>query len=174
MHEDSIHLKSSNTMKECNEGPGIYENWKAALLGKAVQSSFEFPFFTDADITGTITEGYGPYQFINTVSSSIRNTSPRRPVIIFRVDVHLTFDPSELEMNKTDDERYHGGYLQDESAALVSLSLGIRLKSGPMIRTWNDPHGDPKGYPCYFQFANDPVPSEFRNSGPRSLCSTVW
>jgi hypothetical protein len=144
-------------MSESGKGPSFYENWKAALVGKAVQSSFEFPFFTDAHITGTIEEGYGPYQFINTVLSSIRDTSPRRPAIIFRVDLHLTFDPSELEMDKTDDERYHGGDIQDEAAALVSLSVGIRLKSGAMIRRWYEPHGDPKGYPCYFQFAGDPV-----------------
>lgn len=145
-------------MSESGKGPSFYENWKAALLGNAVQSSFEFPFFTDAHITGTITEGYGPYQFINTVLSSTRNTSASRPAIIFRVDVHQTFDPSQLEMDKTDDERYHGGYLQDEAAALVSLSVGIRLKSGAMIRRWHEPQGDAKGYPCYYQLADDPVP----------------
>ena len=144
-------------MSESNEGPSVYENWKSALLGNTVQSSLEFPFFTDAHITGTITEGYGPYQFINTIVSPVRNAYPSRPAIIFRVDIHLSFDPSELKMDQTDDERYHGGYLQDEAAALVSLALGIRLKSGALIRRWDLPHGDPKGYPCYFQFANDPV-----------------
>lgn len=158
-------------MSESNEGPSVYENWRAALLGNAVQSTFEFPFFTDAHITGTIEEGYGPYQFINTVLSSTRNTYPRRPAVIFRVDVHLTFNPSELEMDKTDDERYHGGYLQDEAAALVSLSVGIRLKAGAMIRRWYEPHGDSKGYPCYSQFADDPVlpTSDVDSVVPRAL-----
>lgn len=138
-------------------GPSIYENWKAALRSEAIQATFEYPFITDAHITGMITEGYGPYQFINTIASSLHDRNPTRPAIILRANVHLTFDPSKLQMEKTDDELYHGGYLQDEAAALVSLCLGVRLKSGEMTRRWDEPHGDPKGYPCYYHFINDPV-----------------
>jgi len=47
-------------------------------------------------------------------------------------------------MDKTDAERYHGGILPDEIAALVSLALGIRLKSGGMTRHFErDPRGTP-------------------------------
>lgn len=40
---------------------------------------------------------------------------------------------------ETDDESYHGGLLQDEIAALISLSLGIRLKAGDHSRDYPNP-----------------------------------
>src|SRR6476619_92821 len=126
------------------EGPTVYENWRASLEGVPVKSTFEYPLFTDARIIGSSTEEYAPYQLINTMVSSHRNVHQPHPSIILRVDVHLAFDPTEIPpMDKTDDENYHGGYIQDEIAALISLSMGIRLKSGDIIRRFS-PDDDPK------------------------------
>lgn len=138
------------------EGPTIYENWKAALEGEPVKSTLEYPIFTDAHIVGGVIDEYGPYQLINTIGSSQRNARQPRPAIVLRVDIHLNFDPAEIRMDKTDDQRYHGGYLQDEIAALISLSMGIRLKAGGIIRRFS-PGADPKGYPSYWDFRGDPV-----------------
>lgn len=137
-------------------GPTVYENWNAYLEGAPVQYTFEYPLFTDAHIVGGVTEQYGPYQLINTIAIPQLNHRQPRPAIILRVDFHLAFHPAEIPMDKTDDERYHGGYLQDEIAALASLSLGIRLKSGGISRRFSS-DDDPKGYPSYWDFRDDPV-----------------
>ena len=56
------------------------------------------------------------------------------------------------KMDKTQDENYHGGWEQDELAALISLCLGIRVKAGEMNRTFGRgadlvgrPHGSLSG-----------------------------
>ncbi|MBN2208698.1 MAG: hypothetical protein JW759_05345 [Candidatus Coatesbacteria bacterium] len=67
-------------------------------------------------------------------------------------------------MNKSDTKHYHGGYLCDEMAALVSLSLGIRLQAGPMTREFS-PGDDPKGRPAGPRYRLDPVLSAQAASG---------
>lgn len=142
------------------QGPPVYENWRAALEGVPSQGAYEYPLFTDAHITGLITEGYGPYQFLNTVPYPL-NYEYSRPSIILRLEDHLQNDPEQWpSMDKTDEERYHGGLLTDEVAALVSLALGIRLKSGGMTRHFER---DPRGTPV----AWDPRPAPILRRGTR-------
>src|SRR5687768_13783070 len=50
-----------------DNGPAIHANWREMLKGVVTTTLYEVPIFTDAQITGMITEGYGPYQFLNTV-----------------------------------------------------------------------------------------------------------
>lgn len=146
------------------EGPTVYENWKAYSNGEPAISTFEYPLFTDADIVGGIIDEYGPYQFINTISNLLRDVRKSRPAIILRVDIHIDINSTDIQMDKTNDDRYHNGYIQDEIAALISLSMGIRLKAGGVIRRFS-PNGDPKGYPSYWDFKEDPVlPPEVPNT----------
>src|SRR5262249_36369659 len=121
---------------------------------------YEYPLFTDAHITGLITDGYGPYQFINTVPYPV-NDGSARPSIMLRLELHLQNDPEQRPpMDETDAERYHGGLLTDEVAALVSLALGIRLKSGGMTRHFEcDPRGTPVAW--------DPHPTPILLKGTR-------
>src|SRR4051794_19319699 len=117
-------------MEQNAEGSFSYQNWKASLSGQPWESIFEYPLFTDAYLIGEITEGFGPYQIINTVP--IPNVSSVRPALILRVENHVQFDVPQ--MDKTKDENYHGGSEVDEIAALISLCLGIRLKAGGATR----------------------------------------
>lgn len=135
-------------------GPISYENWKAFLQEKPIRYTFEFPMFTDAHITGQISEGCGPYQLLNTVPLFKQETIV--PSIILRVAEHLENDPPTPEMDKTDTARYHGGSLSDEIAALMSLCLGIRLKASGCIRMF-EPGGDPQGRPEMHSLHLDPV-----------------
>ncbi len=138
-------------------GPISYENWKAKLEGHPSQGAVEFPLFTDAHIIGQIETGLGPYQLLNTVpiSSSLNTLTPS---IILRVEDHLPeVDNSDLKMSKTDTDRYHGGGLNDEIAALLSLALGIRLKAGGATRYF-EPDGDPRGRPGYYTIYSNPKP----------------
>lgn len=129
-----------------------YENWKEALGGAPLNSTVEFPLFTDAHITGELKDEFGPYRVLNAVPRF--NIGSLLPAIVLRIDYHAHFSPGLLQ--KTDVERYHGGGLNDEIAALISLLLGVRLKSGGMSRYFL-PEYDPKGYPAALEIHEDPV-----------------
>jgi hypothetical protein len=138
-------MSKDSTTSPQEKGPFAYENWKAVMVGAPSRGAFESPLFTDAHITGEVSEGYGPYQLLNAVPIP-PDAQVLLPTIILRVEDYLEYDPSALEVDKTDVVRYHGGSLPDEVAALVSLSLGIRLKAGGIIRQFS-PNGDPRGHP---------------------------
>jgi hypothetical protein len=144
------------------EGPPSYENWKACISGLPSQGASEYPLFTDADIRGEVTVGCGPYQLLNAVPMSKDQIS--QPSIILRVEFHLSDEPDfskfkEMENEETPKSKvdyYHGGWLNDEIAALLSLCLGIRIKAGGSTRRFN-PNGDPRGHPEAFHAYENPV-----------------
>jgi hypothetical protein len=142
-------------------GPSIYLNWKAANEGKPVLSTDEYPMLTDANITGEVTEGYGPYKFINQVP--IQNKPGLiQPVIILRLEFHLKNIVPDL--SETNTEFFHGGGLTDEIAALISLALGVRFKSGGLTREF-EPNGDPFGRPSTDHQPNPVLSFGFRYRG---------
>ncbi|MCB0170974.1 MAG: hypothetical protein KDJ97_10525 [Anaerolineae bacterium] len=136
------------------KGPFSYENWKAANIGMPSATAFEYPFFTDAHIVGDhIFEGLGPYQLINAVA--LPEVRQFRPSLVLHAKEHS--DSKLPNMTETDDSRYHGGNLADEIASIISLCLGIRLKSGGANRIFGI-GGDPKGLPTSsWGYTQDPV-----------------
>lgn len=121
-----------------------YCNWLAHNKNPVPYSISEYPLFTDAYITGEVTEGLGPYQLLNTLAGSASGRS--LPGIVLRAGFCLEnwYPP---DFSKTDTRNYHGGWYADEIAALVSLSLGIRVKAGDQSRQFDsmiDPLGRPK------------------------------
>ena len=139
-----------------NLGPCSYENWKAALSDKGAHGGYEVPLFTDANVTGEILEGFGPYQFLNPLAIP-RSAGSITPGVILRVENYLEMSsPSSGEMDRTNDTRYHGGSLHDEIAALVSLILGVKFKSGGITREFY-PNGDPCGTPVHYLMDRDPI-----------------
>ncbi len=85
------------------------ENWKALIEGKPIKAAFEFPLFTDAHITGEITKSYGPYQLLNTAPIFKQRTIAFSIILMF--SEHLDKNPTTQEMDKSDTDRYHGGWL---------------------------------------------------------------
>jgi len=139
-----------------NLGPCSYENWKAALSDKVPHDGYEVPLFTDAHVTGEILEGFGPYQFLNPLASP-RSADSITPGVILRVENYPELSSSSsVEMGRTNDTRYHGGLLHDEIAALSSLILGVKFKSGGITREFY-PNGDPRGTPVHYQMDRDPI-----------------
>lgn len=130
-----------------------YENWKAFNDHAPVLEAYEYPFFTDAHIIGE--KSFGPYALINTI---VRTTEI--PAIILRADYHQDHSMPDILSNcsstKTNTQNYHGGSLQDEIAALISLCLGIKLKSGEYIRSFS-PNDDPKGNPKLHLAYKNPI-----------------
>lgn len=140
-----------NSKKE-SKATILYKNWVAHSQGKPLCSTYEYPLYSDAHLTAEIIDELGPYYLLNTVPSVFEGNIS--PALIFRADIHLDDDP--MEMNKTDVSLYHGGWLHDEMAALVSLCLGVRLKAGGMTRSF-DINKDPKGRPSCHNLQETPV-----------------
>ena len=99
--------------------------------------------FTDAWLTGEVATGVEPYRFFNLVPSD-RQRGRVRAAVALRTSLHVAFDTPKME--KTDQSRYHGGWISDELAALASLKCGVRFRSGGQTRRF-DVGGDPQGHP---------------------------
>lgn len=153
MYKKNKALSQTNINNSENEGPFVYENWKVATRGNPLQQSFEYPLFTDAYIMGAL-EGYGPYQILNILPG--KRIITHVPPLVLRLNYHLPFNLHPIEIKETDITRYHGGSLEDEIAALISLCLGIRLKAGGCIREFPT-EGDPRGYPVANEAYKNPV-----------------
>ena len=77
------------------KGPFAYANWKAMEAGLPSNGATGFLLYTDAHITGSIEDGYGPYQLINAIAYS---EPPRlKPSIVLRVENHL---PNNLPLRQ--------------------------------------------------------------------------
>ena len=131
-------------------------NWHNALEGIAANAIFEYPFYTDAHVTGQVVDGLGPYSFLNTVPTSF-DTVVNAPIIL-RAALHLSEDPFRYDSSATDESIYHAGTFADELAALVSLCLGIRVRAGGESREFDlDDDGDPLGRPIAWAEKPKPV-----------------
>jgi hypothetical protein len=137
------------------KGPYVYENWKAAIADKPSIETVEYQLFTDSNVGGDILTHFGPYKILYNAVSVLDSQLPI-PAFTLRLDDHLEDDDQCPEIpEKTDVKLYHGGYIADEVTALVSLSLGIRLKAGGITRHF-DINGDPKGYPTCSEIHENP------------------
>lgn len=166
-------LSKSRSASQPVRGPIVYENWRASLTPSATVEAHETPLFTDAHITGEITEGYGPYRFLNSVPGDFE-VSRLKPAIVVRVEDYYSPTPDEvvtqLQQGKTDDALYHGAGADEEIAALVSLALGIRCRAGGVSRLFTS-RDDPRGRPVNWMIHTDPTLPPFRRPFrlPRAL-----
>ncbi|HSB15577.1 MAG TPA: hypothetical protein VLE22_14055 [Bryobacteraceae bacterium] len=135
-------------------GPLVIDNWRASGDSQEPPEVLEYPLFTDAWMTGGTT-AFGPYELFNTIAHAGMPRDSLKPALVLRVQYHFRHELPSME--KTNVGSYHGGELQDEVAALVSLVLGIRLKAGPASREF-PPHGsDPRGVPIAYYGFREPV-----------------
>lgn len=113
-------MSEKKQSEHMDKGPQCYENWRAMNSGSPLERAFEYPLFTDARIFGNdIADDLGPYLLLNACADPALR--PTRPALFLYIEQHFKYDTA-VKLN-TDDAAYHGGYLQDEIAALVSLSL---------------------------------------------------
>ena len=117
-------------------------NW-LGLSDEDTAAVVEYPFYSDAHITGEFTDGLGPYSFLNTVPLHNGPGVVNSPIIL-RAEIHLPqFLSNRLE---TDESLYHGGDTVDELAALTSVALGVRIRAGDESRRFEsgeDRYGQP-------------------------------
>lgn len=138
--------------RQREQGPRVYENWRAFLDSEPLQGEFEFLMYSDAWLTGELTTGLDPYQFFNLVGLDTKLGKVRASVAV-RVSDHLEYQVPN--MTKKDVTRYHGGWIADELAALASLATGVRFRAGGETRRF-DLKGDRKGRPMGLDFQPKP------------------
>ena len=113
------------------------ENWLKYIeaeetLSAEFYSGAEYPFYSDTGVLGEIADGLGPYKILNAVP--ISGNGAANISIVLRSFIYDNSHRHPAASLKTDITRFHGGDFQEEIAALVSLSLGIRLKAGEANR----------------------------------------
>lgn len=148
-------MKTAQPPHESREpkGPFAYENWRSALAGDVSRGAYEIPLYTDAHITGEeIGRGQGkldlgPYALFNAVPFT-EKLGLLQPTVVMRYEDHSSDEEFVVPpMDTTDDTRFHGGLLEDEIAALLSLCLGVRFRPSGITREFrsdNDPRGQPR------------------------------
>lgn len=159
----------------------LYDNWCAFVSDARLLRSYEVPLFSDSHVVDEVADGIGPYALLNTVGATF---SPRelRPAMLARMSLHINLAPFGSSGEKTEDSRYHGGSIDDELAALMSLVLGARFEAGRPTREF-DAGGDPRGRPLMWShefqprlstaFMREPVIPALVLSKDASECRTI-
>ena len=145
---------TNKTPERIEKGPIIYKNWNAQLQSKPYFGSEEYPLYSDVHLTGDLIGPHGPYKIINTFSIPYVPELLQR--LVLRIDNHLERDVTKYDSAKTNVTYYHGGTPSEEIAALISICLGIKLKSGGVLRHFS-PEGDPKGEPSAVHTYDKPI-----------------
>ncbi|ATW02181.1 hypothetical protein C8024_18840 [Sphingopyxis sp. BSNA05] len=128
--------------------PRIWRNWLASKGSENPYWISEYPLYSDAWFTAEARDR-GPFNILNALAQTTHSGGKHewKPALILRVAHHL---PGEMpDMSVTSAKHYHGGWLPDEVAALLSLELGLRIVAGPEVREFgadNDPLGRPRTY----------------------------
>lgn len=133
------------------KGTASYDNWQAYCAKEPELATSEFLLYTDAPLTGKIPQ-LGPFHFI--YLSPAPSPGNVQPAIVLRTGIHIHATRA-AEGEEKDQKRYHGGNPIDETVALASLLIGIRLKCGAQIRSFR-PNADPRGQPLLSLFHPEP------------------
>jgi hypothetical protein len=155
MDRRTVLQKSASRDQE--EGPLCYEYGQAVIDGAPTPSAVEYALMTDSEVFGEDPDGYGPFRLINTIAGRARR-GECHAAIVLRVETPwgVESSPDLRPMDETETSRYHGGGINDEITALVSLELGIRLKPGRLIRDFRITR-DPRGRPRESEYEQNPI-----------------
>lgn len=125
-----------------------FENWRAFTSISKSGYAYEVPLYSDAPLGFFGDWHAGPYRFYRLAPTNGLE-SRFKSILLMRVDVYMTKKDHDwfADLEKTNDAAYHGGYLDDEIAALLCLLLGIRLMPGSITREFGD-GSDPRGTPA--------------------------
>lgn len=151
------------------DGPLGQVNWREIEAGAPAAGAWEFAFYSDAHVTGEVDEELGPYRLINAVPHP--DQSPPHLSVVFRAD-YCELREAGIDWSKTDVRQFHGGDLGDELANLLSLALGIRCRSGGLVREFRADR-DPRGHPFEINHRRPYLPPTRRNAVLPTMGRTV-
>lgn len=117
-----------------------YKNLKQENEGKALRCVNEFYLYSDSRPTNEVNDN-SVYCFLNMLPRKLQPLSIE-PAITVRARWHI--DIREMVFVVTDSYKkdFHGGWYNDEIAALSSLLLGIRLHAGSFTRRFDNSTGE--------------------------------
>ena len=124
-----------------SQGPQLWENWQAYDPGRPSNEAFEVALYSDAYLAGRTADPAWPVDLMSAlppVRTGLKLTA------VARIQWNTTVG---YDMATSDTDSYHGGGAADEVAALVSLALGLRCRSGGVTRRWLRDDPDPLGTP---------------------------
>ena len=130
-------------------GPASWTNYQAYLRGSPRTGAEEYGLYSDTHFTGQLLSGIGPYRFYNTMPP-MNDADNFAESIVVRVDLHLGAGRSP-DLDETYVRHWHGGSLDDELAALLSLATGRRVRSGGLVRVFVQ-GSDPAGHPIRWHY----------------------
>jgi hypothetical protein len=140
-------------------GPHLWLNWQGVLVGQPARTKSEstqigsvspirplweeYALYSDADVSGEVE--FGPYALLMTLARSGR-VGRALQTLVFRQRDHLIDGSPGHIRRELDLGGWTGGDIGDQAAALLSLALGRRIRSGGVVRQGFEP-GDPLGRP---------------------------
>lgn len=137
-------------------GPHLWLNWQGMLVGQPARTTSygesilvhplweEHALYSDADIRGEF--DFGPYRLMTTFATGVGTGRVSHQLVLRHADHLLEAPVGAGTIDHSDTAGWTGGELGDQMAALLSLSLGSRVRSGGVVRQGFDP-GDPLGRP---------------------------
>lgn len=112
-------------------GTDAWRNWNAFDEEKPETENAEDELYSDRHFIGG-PSSHGPYALAAIIGRDRPETLPAvRPAVSLHVGVHANLIPDVVIDGKlvpANSDAYHGGTASDEIAALVSLTLGVRLR----------------------------------------------
>lgn len=128
--------------------PLSYKNWLAYRDEGSAHTIFEYPIYSDISVISELCDGLEPFSFHNAMPVARYKGEVVIPVVL---RVGFSIDEQAINLTQSNFKNYHGGWINDEVAALMSLSLGARFYAGDEIRSFGQYRDDPLGTP---QFQN--------------------
>lgn len=143
----------SELPSELPKAPDGWMIWQGLLDGEGSERTLEYPLYSDSHWRDELTSGIGPFRVLNTLGSPGLGTHYGHafPALALQVDLH----GEEIIMgiaSKTDPGSYHGGWVDEEVAALVGLALNVRCRSGGLWRDFRGDDGGGRGNPYLGSF----------------------
>ena len=125
-------------------GPHAWLNWQAYSAGRPRRTTpktstslvlptwQEYALYSDAGLRSEL--ALGPYRFLNTIAARSGRIGRASLQLVVRADDHLAEPDLTSPIEDEDVTSYFGGNLPDELAALLSLAVTRRMRSGGVVR----------------------------------------
>ncbi|EKY3904436.1 TPA: hypothetical protein LTW88_000873 [Enterobacter hormaechei] len=117
-----------------------YKNLKLAHQGSDLRSITEFSLYSDSQPIGAVDDD-SVYCFLNMLPRITKQSTVASSITV-RTKWYSDLNNMILSSSQSHTKDYHGGWYNDEIAALSSLLLGVRFHAGSITRHYDYYTGD--------------------------------